>query len=169
MEYARSGKETTLDRENDLFQVLLALKSNRRKRSELGEVFVESVAAIKAASARGYELARALYTDYAALSDWAKLLIEKHSSAERIRVSSDLMGLLSDREDPSELIVTLRKSQLELGDVVLPQRPFIVILDRPSNHGNLGSIIRSCDAFGVDLVVTTGHSVDIYDRVAQRH
>jgi TrmH family RNA methyltransferase len=37
------------------------------------------------------------------------------------------------------------------------------LLDRPSNKGNLGTILRSCDALGVEELVVTGHSVDIYD------
>jgi 23S rRNA (uridine2479-2'-O)-methyltransferase len=36
-------------------------------------------------------------------------------------------------------------------------------LDRPSSPGNLGAIIRSCNAFGIDAVLLTGHSVDAYD------
>ncbi len=38
----------------------------------------------------------------------------------------------------------------------------MVLFDRHSNKGNLGTLIRSCDAFGVDLLILTGHSVDLY-------
>jgi len=31
------------------------------------------------------------------------------------------------------------------------------------SHGNLGTIIRSCEALNVDGVIVTGHGVDIYD------
>jgi len=41
--------------------------------------------------------------------------------------------------------------------------PFIVLFDRPSNKGNLGTIIRSCDALGADMLILTGHAVDLYD------
>ena len=37
------------------------------------------------------------------------------------------------------------------------------MLDRPTSPGNLGTAIRSCDAFAVDGVVITGHAVDLYD------
>jgi TrmH family RNA methyltransferase len=39
----------------------------------------------------------------------------------------------------------------------------IVVVDRPSSPGNLGTLIRSCDAFGVGGVIVTGHGVDLYD------
>jgi 23S rRNA (uridine2479-2'-O)-methyltransferase len=43
-----------------------------------------------------------------------------------------------------------------------------LILDRPGNPGNLGSILRSCDAFGVRRVGLIGHAVDPFDPVAIR-
>jgi 23S rRNA (uridine2479-2'-O)-methyltransferase len=38
-----------------------------------------------------------------------------------------------------------------------------LVLDTPSNPGNLGTIVRSCDALGADGVIVTGHAVDVYD------
>ena len=43
------------------------------------------------------------------------------------------------------------------------KNPFIIILDRISKNGNLGTIIRSDDALGCDGIIVTGRSVDIYD------
>ncbi len=45
-------------------------------------------------------------------------------------------------------------------DIPLPADACIVLLDRPGNPGNLGSIVKSCDAFGASGIVVTGHSVD---------
>ena len=43
-----------------------------------------------------------------------------------------------------------------------------VVLDRPANPGNVGSIIRSADAFGADGIMVTGHAADVYDPRAVR-
>jgi TrmH family RNA methyltransferase len=43
------------------------------------------------------------------------------------------------------------------------QNPFILTLDRPGDFGNLGSTIRSANAFGVDAVYIIGHGVDVYE------
>jgi 23S rRNA (uridine2479-2'-O)-methyltransferase len=37
------------------------------------------------------------------------------------------------------------------------------VIDRPANPGNLGTLIRSCDAFGVNGLFVSGHAVDVYD------
>jgi TrmH family RNA methyltransferase len=43
-----------------------------------------------------------------------------------------------------------------------------VVLDRPASPGNIGSIIRSADAFGADGIIVTGHAADVYDPRAVR-
>jgi TrmH family RNA methyltransferase len=52
----------------------------------------------------------------------------------------------------------------------LPAPPALalVVLDRPQNPGNLGTILRTCDAFGVHGLVITGHAVDLYDPAVLR-
>jgi len=39
----------------------------------------------------------------------------------------------------------------------------VVVLDRPISPGNVGSLLRSADALGVDGVIISGRAADIYD------
>src|SRR5215510_14745559 len=43
------------------------------------------------------------------------------------------------------------------------ENPFLIVFDRPGDHGNLGSIIRSANAFNADGIFIIGHGVDIYE------
>ncbi|MCL2832191.1 MAG: RNA methyltransferase [Treponema sp.] len=86
-------------------------------------------------------------------------------------MTDDLYKKLCDRNEPSEMLVTARMPGadglqlpgLTAGGLQLPDNPFILVLDRPSDTGNLGSIIRSANAFGVDAVLLIGHGVDPWD------
>jgi tRNA G18 (ribose-2'-O)-methylase SpoU len=149
---------------NDRFQVLSALKSNRKKRNELGELFVEGIEAIKQALASdAVSPASLLFAERSGLSDWARGLIESGRFERTVSLRKDLYDELSDKVEPAEIMATFAFRKRTLEDVALPDRPFIVIFDRPSDHGNLGSLIRSANAFGVDLVITHGHCVDHFD------
>ena len=44
----------------------------------------------------------------------------------------------------------------------------VVVFDRPSTPGNIGTLVRSADAFGASAVVITGHAADPYDPKAVR-
>lgn len=43
-----------------------------------------------------------------------------------------------------------------------------IAFDRPTQPGNIGTLIRSADAFGADGVIVTGHAADVYDPRAVR-
>jgi 23S rRNA (uridine2479-2'-O)-methyltransferase len=149
--------------ENNHYQHLDVLKRNRKKRQKFHEIFVEGVTSINALVKTGYEITSVAFSRDKELSDWAKTIIAAANPPRLYRLTADLMTKLSDRTDPSELIVTARPKNLSLDDIPLGPNLFVLIFERPSNHGNLGSLIRSCDAFGVDAVITTGHGVDVYD------
>lgn len=62
-----------------------------------------------------------------------------------------------------ELMAVIRMKDDCLDNVPLSSEPFIVLFDRPSNKGNLGTMIRPCDAMGADMLIITGHAVDLYE------
>lgn len=148
---------------NDLFQRVDAVKRNRRKRAEYGECFVESVAAIEAAIREGWQIRALLRAAGARLSRWAVELQARCSSAAILHVDPELLAELSDREETSEIVAIVGTRRLS-PDSITARAPFCaLVLDRPSSPGNLGSILRSCDAFGVSGVAIRGHAADLYD------
>jgi TrmH family RNA methyltransferase len=149
--------------ENDEYQIIESLKTNRTKRSKAGEAFIEGIEALKQAIAARLELTRIITADYAKLSDWAKGMIAAQPDAKVIELSPALYRKLCDREEPVELVATVRVKTVELADLVLPPKPCVLIFDRPSDFGNFGSILRSADSFGVDAVFVVGHGIDCFD------
>lgn len=97
------------------------------------------------------------------LSDWAKDMIRNVDTDTNYCLTPELMRELSGKEDTSELMAIIGMREDSLDNVTLSDNPFIVLFDRPSNRGNLGTMIRSCDALGADMLIITGHSVDLYD------
>jgi len=74
-----------------------------------------------------------------------------------------MFAALHGKETPGELVAVLDIPDDRLRDVHLSDPALAVICDRASSPGNLGSIIRSADAMGADVLVITGHAADIYD------
>ena len=156
-------RQLRIEKKNSLFQVLYALKTNRSKRSELNELFIEGTAGIKAAAQGKKRFRRFVFRDYNTLSDWARGLIEDRPEAQSISLKHALYEELSDKEEPSELIATVEKETLLIDEARLSEGPLVLVLDRPSNHGNLGAMVRSANAFGVELIIILGHGVDPFD------
>jgi 23S rRNA (uridine2479-2'-O)-methyltransferase len=149
--------------ENAEFQIIQALKLNRTKRHKAKEVFIEGIESIKQAVQAELEITRIITSDIDKLSSWSKDLIRKSQNAKIIEMSFDLYKSICDKEEPSEILITAKVDFLNLNDLELPTHPFLLVFDRPSDFGNLGSLIRSANSFGVDAIFVLGHAVDIYD------
>jgi TrmH family RNA methyltransferase len=79
-------------------------------------------------------------------------------------MSADLLTELGEKdEDRPELLAVVEMPADDLGRIEVGRDFLGLVLDRPASPGNLGSIIRSADAFGAAGVVVTGHAADPYD------
>lgn len=151
-------KTTNIGKRNSSFQHLLAIKTNRTQRLAHNEIYVEGVRNINLAIKYGWKVKHWVFRQN--LSNWAKEKIASNKTQENYCLTDELMAELSGKTDTSELVAIfeIKKAKLKFS-----KNPIIVLFDRPSKKGNLGTIIRSADAFGVDDILVCGHGVDIYD------
>jgi TrmH family RNA methyltransferase len=147
---------------NAEYQIIESLKQNRAKRNKHREVFVEGIECIKQALNARQEITRIIVKDINTLSNWGKNVIKQYKDAKIIEMSEKLYNELTDKTDPSEMLITAKIKPHTLGDITA-DNPFLIAFDRPSDYGNLGSIIRSANAFNADGIFIIGHGVDVYE------
>lgn len=153
---------------NQWFQRAEVLKRNRTRRMQAQQFFVEGVRAINQLRQPSvWRVEALLYNGEKSLSRWAQEILHEVESPYHLALSAELMAELSDKEDTSEVLalVNMPSHMLPAPEAI---GALTLILDRPSNPGNLGSIIRSCDAFGVKHIGLVGHAVDPFDPVVIR-
>jgi TrmH family RNA methyltransferase len=146
---------------NAEFQLLLSLRDNRRQRARQGRFLVEGVRPIDQAVAHGWEVDTLLTAAGRALSDWA--LERLDGAVDHVELDPPLLAELSQKEETSELLAVVRTAPDVLERIRMRPGGMVAVFDRPVAPGNLGSVIRSADAFGADGVVVTGHGADLYD------
>ncbi len=149
--------------ENNDFQALETLKRKREKRHRSQEFFVEGVRPINQALAFDWAIKAFCYTREKPLSDWARNILDRSQAAIHYEMPLPMMEKLSNKAEPSELIAIVGMPPDDLTRLPLKPAMRLVIFDRPASPGNLGTLIRSCDAFQIDGMIITGHSVDLYD------
>lgn len=149
---------------NARFQQLEALLTNRTKRHRAGEFLVQGVRPITQALAHDWPVSQLLVAADRQLSTWASEVAGSLAS-QAVEVAPDLLAELAQQDDPPELVLVARIPDDDLGRI---SGDLVVVLDRISSPGNLGTVIRSADAFGASGVVVTGHAADPYDPQAVR-
>lgn len=148
---------------NAMYQKFEVLKTNRNKRYKYQEFLVEGVRNINEAVKNNWNVKSFLYCKELPLSDWANGLLSSVKTEVNYELSPPLMKEISGKEDTSELLAIVKMNEDKLDALVFSDNPVIALFDRPSNKGNLGTIIRSCDSLGVEALLLTGHAVDLYD------
>ncbi|HUQ80133.1 MAG TPA: TrmH family RNA methyltransferase [Gemmatimonadaceae bacterium] len=153
---------------NTAFQRVDVLLRNRTKRHRYGEFVVEGVRAINAAIAEGWTIRSFAYARDRALSRWASSVLDASTADSHLEMAPELFAQLSGKEEPSELLAVVAMRPDSADRISVRAGMVVLVVDRPASPGNLGTMIRSCDAFGASGVIVTGHGVDLYDPATVR-
>jgi len=157
------------------YQQWHALLENRSKRHRSAAFLVHGVRPITQALQANWPLTALLVNADVELSDWARR-VSTQTTAPVLAMSSDLLATLAEHGDAPEVVAVAVMPDDDL-DRIRPgggqehagaRYGLVLLLDRPTQPGNIGSLIRSADAFGVDGVIVCGHAADPYDPAAVR-
>lgn len=157
---------------NARFQQWQSYLSTRAKRTKAGRFLIQGVRPLTLALDHDWPIEALLHRiDGPALSDWAQGVLHGWTG-EKVGVSGELMAELGERSAAApELIAVAKTRTRPLSTLTLRRSgtaPLVVAFDRPSSPGNLGTLVRSADAFGADAVIVTGHAADPFDPLCVR-
>jgi TrmH family RNA methyltransferase len=145
------------------FQQWQALLTNRQKRQRAGEFLVQGVRPITLAVQHDWPLHALIYDSARPLSRWAADTL-RNSSAEQVAMAPELLRELGEKpDDPPELVAVAEIPPDDYARIAAPADFLGLVFDRPSGPGNIGTLVRSADAFGAAGVIVTGHAADPYD------
>jgi TrmH family RNA methyltransferase len=148
---------------NSAYQVLESLRANRQKRHRSRVFLVEGVLPITRALIHGWTFEAVAYGRPGRLSSWARDVITRAQPEVQYALAPHLLHALSAKAEPSELVAVVRMQDDDVGRIHVRPDLLAVVMDAPSSPGNLGTLVRSCDALGAHGVVVTGHAADPYD------
>lgn len=85
----------------------------------------------------------------------------RETGAKLIECNAPVFKKMSYRDRPDGLLAIVPQINKTLEDIKLSDAPFIVIAEAIEKPGNLGTILRSSDAAGVDAVIVCDRCTDI--------
>jgi TrmH family RNA methyltransferase len=156
---------TRVSSRNATFQRWQVLLTNRAKRTRAGELLVQGVRPITVAVEQGWTIRALLHDGRDRRSSWAADLLSR-VDAPQVLVAAELMAELGEKDGADaapELLAVAAQPPDDLDRLGLGPRALTVVLDRLSSPGNLGTLLRSADAFGATGAAISGHAADPYD------
>ena len=141
-------------RANDKVKTIKSLHLKKNRDSD-GSLLLEGHRQIIDAINSGYYPSTLLLSDNSAAAPLGRLLLDalkKCHPSTVFRASDDLIQSISDTVHCQGVVASFPKPKMT-NDLCKMESPLVVLLDRPTDPGNLGTLIRSAYGMGVDAVV----------------
>jgi TrmH family RNA methyltransferase len=123
----------------------------KKFRTENNSFVVEGIKMLEELLLSGYEVEFIFATQ-----NW----IGNNSSINCIEVSEKELASISSLKTPNEVLAVAKMKHVELNDVT---NKLTIALDKLQDPGNMGTIIRTADWFGIQNIVCSIDSVDLYN------
>jgi TrmH family RNA methyltransferase len=147
----------------------------KKSRQESGLFLVEGIHHVGEALEAHWDVDYVLYAPELLTSNFARELVDRlhtkrsgsHSKhTEPHAVSAQVMESLADKENPQGILAVVHQKQTTFSN--LESLKTSVALVSPQDPGNVGTILRTMDAVGVDVLFLLDGGVDVYHPTSVR-
>lgn len=146
--------------QNPYIKSLVLLQEKAKARKQSGTFLIEGQREIELAIKGGYELETVLFLPELVSE---KEIIKLASGAELIEISKDVYQKLAYRDTTEGIVAVAKTKSLQLADLILPENPLILVMEAIEKPGNIGAMLRTCDAANVDAVILANPKTDLYN------
>lgn len=150
--------------QNSYIKELFQLKEKSRLRKKSGTFLIEGLREISLAIKGNYKISTLLFDASIVSEDKIeKLISEITNNVEVIEISNDVYKKLAYRATTEGVIAVSSIMNLELNNLKLSDNPLILISEAPEKPGNIGALLRTADAAGIDAVIIANPKTDMYN------
>jgi len=144
--------------QNPRVKAIVKLREDKRARKQDGLFLVEGWDEITLALASGFQ-PHTLYT----APELVSRQMEGLNAAETFTVAANVFEKMSYRDNPDGWLAVFPIPTRTLNTLKLNAAPFIIVTESVEKPGNLGAILRTADAAGVDALIVADPRADIYN------
>jgi TrmH family RNA methyltransferase len=145
---------------NPKIKSLLALEKPRERRKQ--QLFViEGKKEIALALEAGYKIGNLFFCDE--IISLNELRVLGLSDRFLARVTKPVFDKIAVRENSGGIIAVAEMKPHGLNHVALSKNPLVLVLEAVEKPGNLGAILRTADAAGIDAVICCDPQTDFYN------
>lgn len=158
-------------KDNPRIKQLAKLYSNRKYRRETGLFVIEGIRGCLDAliddiqNGGRMEIEGVYYLEelFEGVMAEHKAKLEKLPEQKRFIITKEIADKISDTDSCQGIFVTARMLDKPFTEDALKKGGRYLILDEVQDPGNLGTMIRTSDAVGLDGIVLAGNCVDLYN------
>lgn len=151
--------------QNPLIKNIVALLEKARERRQQERIVAEGLYEVRLALVGGWPCEHLLYNPQLTTAAHLEplLVAAPHLEEVAIEVNGAVMEKIAYRHQVPNVVAVLRAKNQPLEAIDLPTNPLVLVLEKVEKPGNLGAILRTADAAGVDAVLLCDPQTDWFN------
>ena len=149
-------------KQNTYIKEYRKLTEQRKYRRQTGYFVCEGAKLAVEAVKSGCALGENAYYTAAAAEKYPECISLLRESCKMVQISEEVADSISDTKSPQGIFITVRHLDKILNLSTIDSSRQFIILENLQDMGNIGTIIRSCDAFSIDGVILAGDCADVF-------
>jgi RNA methyltransferase, TrmH family len=151
---------TITSTQNPKVKSLLALEKPRERRKQ-GLFVVEGLKEIKMALDAGYRIGNLFFCEE--IISRSQLALLNPDDKLIVPVSKEVFEKIAVRENSGGVLAVAEQKVHTLSQIKLSANPLVLVIESVEKPGNLGAILRTADAAGVDALIVCDPQTDLYN------
>jgi len=156
----RAANEVITSGSNPKIKRLLELEKDAAERRGSGLFVVEGLRETRRCLEGGFEI-ESIFICPEIMPEEAKTLPTEE--AKVFEVSSKVYEKIAYRAGTEGIVAEAREKEHSLSSLHLSPRPLVAVLESVEKPGNIGAVLRSCDAVGADALLLCDPLTDLYN------
>ena len=139
-------------------------KASERREKNL--ILIEGLREIVLAYRAGYEIESLFICEEILKREGeysVKEILTTDNGQRTTEISKDVYDSIAYRESTEGIIATAKPKNNSLENLLLKENPLVLVIEAVEKPGNLGAMLRTCDAAGVDAVIICDAKTDVYN------
>ncbi len=146
--------------QNPFIKSLVLLQEKAKARKQSGTFLIEGIREIELAIKGNYEIETILICFEVIDKSFNPSIFQ---SLNTIEISKEVYQKLAYRDTTEGIIAVAKTKSHQLLDLQLPENPLILVMESIEKPGNIGAMLRTCDAAKVDAVIIANPKTDLYN------
>ena len=146
--------------QNPFIKSLVLLQEKAKARKQSGTFLIEGIREIELAIKGNYEIETILICFEVIEKSFNPSIFISFNSIE---ISKEVYQKLAYRDTTEGIIAVAKTKSHQLLDLQLPENPLILVMESIEKPGNIGAMLRTCDAAKVDAVIIANPKTDLYN------
>lgn len=147
--------------QNPLIKSLVLLQEKAKARKQSGTFLIEGKREIELAIKGNYQPETILFLPELITENEINKLVK--SKVELIEITKEVYQKLAYRDTTEGILAVAKTKTLSLNDLKLPENALILVMESIEKPGNIGAMLRTCDAANIDAVIIANPKTDLYN------